>query len=76
MHKNAIKFMMSSRFISSRQIDVINALSYEDSPVILRCEFNKAMTQTVASLRKMNGILTGAESLIPGRAHMHITGTF
>ena len=76
MHKNEVKFMVSSRFISSEKIDVLSALSYEDSPVILRREFNCAMKQTVTSLRKLNGIMDNAESLLPGRAHAHIHGTF
>ena len=76
MHKNEVKFLVTSRFISSEKIDVVTALSFEDSPVILRTEFHRAINQTVASLRKLNGILNNAEASIPGRTHAHIHGTF
>ena len=76
MHKNEIKFLVTSRFISSEKIDVVTALSFEDSPVILHTEFHREINQTVASLRKLNGILNNVEASIPGRAHAHIHGTF
>ena len=76
MHQNEVKFLVTSRFICSKKINVVDALSYPDSPVILRKEFSMAMSQTVCSLRKLNGLLTNAESNIPGRAHLYVTGTF
>ena len=76
MHVNEVKFMVTSRFTSSRQIDIVSALSFEDSPIILRREFNRAIAQTVTSLRKLNGILNQTESSLPGRAHTHCSGTF
>ena len=68
--------MVTSRFISSEKIDVLSDLSFEDSQVILRREFHSAINQTVKSLRKLNGTLANAESLLPGRVQLHITGTF
>ena len=76
MHKNEVKFLVTSRFISSEKIDVVTALSFEDSTVILRTEFHRTINQTVTSLRKLNGVLNNAEASIPGRDHTHIHGTF
>ena len=76
MHGNECKFLVKSRFISSVEVNVVQALQFPDAPIVLRKEVQTLVKRTVNTLRKLNGSLTNCESGLHARAQMQVTGTF
>ena len=68
MHRGERKFFASSRFISSHEISPVEALLLEDSPVVLRREYEHSMNHLLRQLRSINAGLSNCSTNLHLRA--------
>ena len=62
MHGGTRKFFVMERFVTMKEISVLDALQRKDSPLVLRATYDKDVQATLQALRKVNTSLTYSSS--------------